>query len=153
MTYNASLMVDRQVEAGREDKAAFVAPDATLTYGELRRQVNRMGNLLRSLGVGREPRVLLVRADTTASPHAFLGARRIGAVPVPVSALDKADNFRHYVEDSYATVVLTDAQTLLFQSPMLGPTPGAAFAIAVLGLNLLGDGLRDLLDPRLARER
>jgi len=28
-----------------------------------------------------------------------------------------------------------------------------AIALAVLGLNLLGDGLRDLLDPRLARAR
>ena len=112
MTYNASLIVDRQVEAGREDKPAFVAPDATLTYGELRRQVNRMGHLLRSLGVGREHRVLLVLDDTTAFPLAFLGAMRIGAVPIPVSALDKADNFRHYVEDSYATVVLTDAPAL-----------------------------------------
>ncbi|WP_244069486.1 ABC transporter permease [Bradyrhizobium sp. Ce-3] len=49
--------------------------------------------------------------------------------------------------------MLNDAQTLLFQSPMLAVCPGAAIAIAVLGLNLLGDGLRDLLDPRLARER
>jgi benzoate-CoA ligase len=71
-----------------------------------------MGGLLRSLGVGREHRVLLVLDDTTVFPMAFLGAIRIGAVPVPVSALDKLDNFRHYVEDSYATVVLTDAPTL-----------------------------------------
>ncbi len=49
--------------------------------------------------------------------------------------------------------MLNDAQTLLFQSPMLAVYPGAAIAITVLGLNLLGDGLRDLLDPRLARER
>lgn len=49
--------------------------------------------------------------------------------------------------------MLNDAQTLLFQSPMLAVYPGVAIAIAVLGLNLLGDGLRDLLDPRLARER
>jgi peptide/nickel transport system permease protein len=49
--------------------------------------------------------------------------------------------------------MLNDAQTLLFQSPMLAVYPGAAIAMAVLGLNLLGDGLRDLLDPRLARER
>lgn len=49
--------------------------------------------------------------------------------------------------------MLNDAQTLLFQQPMLAVYPGAAIAIAVLGLNLLGDGLRDLLDPRLARER
>ena len=49
--------------------------------------------------------------------------------------------------------MLNDAQSLLFQSPSLAVYPGMAIAIAVLGLNLLGDGLRDLLDPRLARER
>jgi len=49
--------------------------------------------------------------------------------------------------------MLNDAQSLLFQSPSLAVYPGAAIALAVLGLNLLGDGLRDLLDPRLARER
>jgi peptide/nickel transport system permease protein len=49
--------------------------------------------------------------------------------------------------------MLSEAQTLLFQAPMLGVYPGVAIAIAVLGLNLLGDGLRDLYDPRLARKR
>jgi peptide/nickel transport system permease protein len=49
--------------------------------------------------------------------------------------------------------MLNEAQTLLFQAPSLAVYPGLAIAIAVLGLNLLGDGLRDLLDPRLARER
>jgi peptide/nickel transport system permease protein len=49
--------------------------------------------------------------------------------------------------------MLNDAQSLLFQSPSLAVYPGAAIALAVLGLNLLGDGLRDLFDPRLARER
>ena len=36
---------------------------------------------------------------------------------------------------------------------MLAVWPGVAIALAVLGLNLLGDGLRDLMDPRLARKR
>jgi peptide/nickel transport system permease protein len=49
--------------------------------------------------------------------------------------------------------MLNEAQSLLFQAPMLAVYPGMAIAIAVLGLNLLGDGLRDLLDPRLSRER
>jgi peptide/nickel transport system permease protein len=49
--------------------------------------------------------------------------------------------------------MLNDAQSLLFQRPALAVYPGAAIALAVLGLNLLGDGLRDLLDPRLSRER
>ena len=49
--------------------------------------------------------------------------------------------------------MLSEAQTLLFQAPMLAVYPGVAIALAVLGLNLLGDGLRDLMDPRLARKR
>ena len=49
--------------------------------------------------------------------------------------------------------MLAEAQTLLFQAPLLAVFPGIAIALAVLGLNLLGDGLRDLLDPRLARKR
>ena len=49
--------------------------------------------------------------------------------------------------------MLSEAQTLLFQAPLLAVFPGVAIALAVLGLNLLGDGLRDLLDPRLARKR
>lgn len=49
--------------------------------------------------------------------------------------------------------MLSEAQTLMFQSPLLAVWPGLAIALSVLGLNLLGDGLRDLLDPRLSRQR
>ena len=49
--------------------------------------------------------------------------------------------------------MLAEAQTLLFQAPRLAVFPGVTIALAVLGLNLLGDGLRDLMDPRLARKR
>ena len=49
--------------------------------------------------------------------------------------------------------MLAEAQTLMFQAPLLAVWPGVAIALAVLGFNLLGDGLRDLLDPRLARQR
>ena len=45
--------------------------------------------------------------------------------------------------------MLNDAQTLMFTHPMQAVVPGAAIMVAVLGLNLLGDGLRDALDPRL----
>jgi peptide/nickel transport system permease protein len=45
--------------------------------------------------------------------------------------------------------MLRDAQTYIYQAPELAVWPGLAIALAVLGLNMLGDGLRDLLDPRL----
>jgi peptide/nickel transport system permease protein len=49
--------------------------------------------------------------------------------------------------------MLSEAQTLMFQAPMLAVYPGVAIALAVMGLNLLGDGLSDLFDPRIARKR
>jgi peptide/nickel transport system permease protein len=49
--------------------------------------------------------------------------------------------------------MLSDAQTQMFQAPMLAVWPGLAIMLSVLGLNLMGDGLRDLWDPRLARRR
>jgi benzoate-CoA ligase family protein len=107
--FNASLLLDRNIEQGRAAKPAVHAVDRSLTYGELLAQASRAGNLLRALGVAREERVLLVLDDTTAFPVVFLGAMRLGAVPVPVSPLDKADNFRHFVDDSYARVVVADA--------------------------------------------
>ncbi|SCX90177.1 ABC transporter permease [Microvirga guangxiensis] len=45
--------------------------------------------------------------------------------------------------------MLSDAQTYLSQAPHLAIAPGIAIALSVLGLNLLGDGLRDALDPTL----
>jgi peptide/nickel transport system permease protein len=47
--------------------------------------------------------------------------------------------------------MLNDARPFLQSSPRLLLAPGAAIVLAVLGFNLLGDGLRDLLDPRLRR--
>ncbi len=46
-------------------------------------------------------------------------------------------------------LMLKDAQNFLGLSPWYAVFPGGAIALTVLGLNLLGDGLRDLLDPRL----
>ena len=49
--------------------------------------------------------------------------------------------------------MLNEAQNMMYQSWLLAVWPGLAIVFSVLGLNLMGDGLRDLLDPRLARQR
>jgi peptide/nickel transport system permease protein len=49
--------------------------------------------------------------------------------------------------------MLADAQTMIYTHPMLAVLPGLAIVFMVLGLNLMGDGLRDMLDPRLRRVR
>ncbi len=47
-------------------------------------------------------------------------------------------------------LMLREAQAFLVKSPGFAIFPGTAIALTVLGLNLLGDGLRDLLDPKMA---
>jgi peptide/nickel transport system permease protein len=49
--------------------------------------------------------------------------------------------------------MLAESQTMISFAPWLALFPGFAIVLTVLGLNLLGDGLRDLLDPRLRRVR
>ena len=49
--------------------------------------------------------------------------------------------------------MLNEGQSMMYQAPLLAVWPGLAIVFSVLGLNLMGDGLRDLLDPRLARQR
>ena len=49
--------------------------------------------------------------------------------------------------------MLAEAQTLMYLAPQLAIYPGLCIVIAVLGFGLLGDGLRDITDPRLARGR
>ncbi len=49
--------------------------------------------------------------------------------------------------------MLADSQTYLAQAPHLALAPGCAIAVAVLGFNLLGDGLGALIDPRRASVR
>ncbi|GGE18557.1 peptide/nickel transport system permease protein [Gemmobacter megaterium] len=49
--------------------------------------------------------------------------------------------------------MLAEAQTMITMAPHMAILPGLAIVLTVLGLNLMGDGLRDLLDPRLRRAR
>lgn len=49
--------------------------------------------------------------------------------------------------------MLAEAQTMVTLAPHVAIFPGLAIVLTVLGLNLMGDGMRDLLDPRLRRVR
>ncbi|MHA3979927.1 ABC transporter permease [Halovulum sp. GXIMD14794] len=49
--------------------------------------------------------------------------------------------------------MLAEAQTMISFAPHLALVPGLSIVLTVLGLNLMGDGLRDILDPRIRRGR
>ncbi|HXI95588.1 MAG TPA: ABC transporter permease subunit, partial [Candidatus Acidoferrum sp.] len=54
------------------------------------------------------------------------------------------------VQDPHASwgTIIQDGQALLYTRPMVSIVPGIMIVLTVLSLNLLGDGLRDALDPR-----
>src|SRR5262247_1058346 len=110
--YNATTLIDDNLEAGRGEKTAIYFGDERITYNDLFNRVCAMGRGLRALGVAREQRVLLILGDTPAFPAAFFGAMRVGAVPIPINPMYKASDYRFFLEDSYARVVITEIANL-----------------------------------------
>ena len=109
---NASTLLDHNLDAGRADKTALLTADGSVTYGELASLTGAVASYLLDLGVEREQRVLMILDDSPAFPATFLGAMRIGAVPVPVNPMDRVDNYVYYLDDSYASVLVVEASLL-----------------------------------------
>jgi benzoate-CoA ligase family protein len=109
VTANASTLVDANLDAGRATQTAIItAANQRLTFGDLHARINCVAARLRDLGVRREERVLLVLDDTPVFPAAFFGAMRIGAVPIPVNFLARAQDFGYFLDDSYAVATVVD---------------------------------------------
>jgi benzoate-CoA ligase len=96
----------------RGAKAAFIDDAGPLSYAELEQRVRRVAAGLRSLGIKREERVLLLMQDTTDWPVAFLGAIYAGVVPVAVNTLLTADDYAYMLEHSRAQAVLVSGAVL-----------------------------------------
>ncbi len=111
--YNAAThFIDRHLAEGRGDKIAFIDDRGSHSYADLAARVNRAGNLLRSLGVQPEQRVLMAMLDGIDFPALFFGAMKIGAVPVPVNTLLPTADYDFLLRDSRA-VVLAVSDALL----------------------------------------
>lgn len=109
--YNAaSDLLDRHLAAGRADRLAYRDDRGTYTYADLARRVDATGRALAKLGVEPEQRVLMVMLDSIDFVATFLGAMKIGAVPVPVSTMLKPADYAYFLADSRArALVVSDA--------------------------------------------
>ena len=127
---NVSLLLDRNLDVGRGDRPALLHAGEVLTFADVAGLTARTATLLEELGIGREDRVLLVLDDSPVFHATFLGAIRIGAVPVPVSPLDRADNYAYYLDDSYARLVVVDSALLDKLSPAIESRPSVQALVA-----------------------
>ena len=101
--YNfAADVLQRNLDAGRAGKVAYIDSRGAWTYGQLADRVARFAAVLRGLGIRREQRVLLALTDTIDWPTAFLGCLKAGIIPVPVNTLLTEDDYRFMLADSRA---------------------------------------------------
>jgi acyl-CoA synthetase (AMP-forming)/AMP-acid ligase II len=80
----------------------------TASYRQVLEFINRSGNVLRSLGVGKGDRVVLVPSNRVELAWLNFACWKIGAIPVPVNFMFKVPEIRYIVDNSGARVLITD---------------------------------------------
>ena len=122
--YNAARdLVDRHLATERAGHPAVIDADGTYTYAELAERVRRAGNALLDLGVRMESRVAICLLDSVDFPAVFLGAIRIGAVPVPLNTLLTAADYDYMLRDSRAHTLVVSAELYPSFAPILAGQP------------------------------
>jgi benzoate-CoA ligase len=109
----AEYFVDRHVREGRGERIAIECAEQRVTYLQLSERVNRLGTALReALDVRMEERVLLLLPDIPEFAYCFFGAIKIGAVPVPINTLLRANDYEYLLNDTRARVAVTSESLL-----------------------------------------
>jgi len=129
--YNVAVdLLDRHLAEGRGDRIAYTDDRTTVTYAQLAERANRAGNALRLLGVEAEQRVLMVCLDTVDFPALFLGAIKLGAVPVPVNTLLTASDYVFLARDSRARLLVVSDALLPKLGDAIAAAPGMRVVVA-----------------------
>ena len=109
--FNASTyLLDRHIDAGGGGRLALTGGSGDVSYAELHDRVRRTAAGLRRIGVQPEQRLLMCMADGPEFVVVFLAALRVGAVPVPVSTMQRADGLAELLRDSRARFLAVSAE-------------------------------------------
>ena len=133
----AAYLVDRHVEDGYGSRPALRCQGTTWTYADLLGQVNRTANALAGLGLRMEQRCLLLLPDCPEFLATFLGAMKLGAVPVPANRLVSSKDFQYYLNDSRATVAVVHPEVWDRLDPIRGELRFLR-QIVMIGPNIAG---------------
>jgi len=108
--FNASQwLVDRHVDAGNGNRAAIHSGGSTYSYADVKHHIEQAAGALRAIGVRPEERVAMAMLDSLEFVAVFLGAMRIGAVPVLMNPLLPGRDLAVIVADSRACVLVISA--------------------------------------------
>jgi 2-aminobenzoate-CoA ligase len=99
-------LVDEHVREGRGDNDAIHFEDETITYAELQKRVNRIGNALRDLGVGTGDRVAVRFPNRPEAVVTCLAVQKIGGVALPSMKLLRAKELRYIINNAEAKAIV-----------------------------------------------
>ncbi len=119
--------------ASRAGKTALIDDAGRLSYGELSEQLRSFAGSLKSLGLKREERVLLLMHDSSDWVVAFLGCLYAGVVPVAVNTLLTADDYAFMLANSRAQAVLVSAALLPTLQAAMGQAKNEVQHVVVSG--------------------
>ena len=108
----SAVLLDAHLAMGSGDRPALRYEGTTLSYRDVSRLVARAGAALRTLGVDMEDRVALLLPDSPEFVATFLGAIRIGAVPVTLSTYLTSDDYAELLGDCRARVLVAHASVM-----------------------------------------
>ncbi|MBI5444635.1 MAG: benzoate-CoA ligase family protein [Deltaproteobacteria bacterium] len=134
-----SYYLESNVVAGRGDRVAVYYQDERYSFNDLCALTNRVGNVLRELGVGFEDRVLLVLQDSPEWLAAWYGTMKIGGVATHAYTYLLPDDYAYFLGYVRPKVVVVDATTL-------GPVREAAASLEGTVLLVAGGDLPPLRD-------
>jgi benzoate-CoA ligase family protein len=132
--YNAAVdLVDRHLAEGRGARIAYHDDHGSYRYAELAQRVDAAGAALAAAGVEPEQRVLLLLRDSIDFPAVFLGAIKLGAVPVPVNTMLRPADYAFFAGDSRARAIVVSEALLPALAGVVAAPPPSLRTIIVSG--------------------
>ena len=107
-----SYYLDGNLQKGKADKVAVYYRDEKITYGEIAALTNKVGNVLKQLGVETEDRVLLALNDSPEFIASWFGIIKIGAVATDVYSFLQPKDYDYFLNYTRAKVAIVDESTL-----------------------------------------
>lgn len=105
----ATYMLDRHIEEGRGDRPAIYYNDQVITWSQVAKQANRVGNALLNSGLEQENRVMICLPDCPEFISSYYGIIKTGAVAVPINTMALPSDYLYYLNDSRAKVLITNS--------------------------------------------
>lgn len=145
-----SLWFNLEASARRyPDRAAYLFFGQPLTFRALHRQAEALAGWLQAQSVAKGDRVAVFMQNCPQFIVAYYAVLRADAVVVPVNAMNRADEFGHYITDPDTKVVLTSADLAAIVCEADARLPEAQRLRAVL-VTRYADYLGETVDPALA---